>query len=69
MVTIMAMVMVPIMPWRFPGPVAVAMGPIGMATIGRIAIAAVTMSIGRAVMATAGKATPQRQQQQQHRKR
>jgi hypothetical protein len=52
MVTIMAMVMVPIMPWRFPGPVAVAMGP-----------------IGRAVMATAGKATPQRQQQQQHRKR
>jgi hypothetical protein len=48
------MAMVPMMPRRFPGPVTVAIVPVGVAAIGRIAIAAVTMAIGGAVMATVG---------------
>jgi len=40
-----------------------------MAAIGRIAIAAITMAIGGAVIAATGKAATQSQQQEQHRKR
>jgi uncharacterized membrane protein YccF (DUF307 family) len=58
------MAMLPIMPRWLPSPVAVVVGPVGMAAIRCIAIAAVT--IGRAVMPTAGKATAKRQQKQQH---
>ena len=60
------MAMLPIMPRWLPSPVAVVVGPVGMAAIRRIAIAAVTMAIGGAVMPTAGKATAKRQQKQQH---
>jgi hypothetical protein len=63
------MAMVPIMPRRFPGPVTVAIVPVGMAAIWRIAIAAVTITIRRPVMAVAGQASAQRQQQKQHGKR
>jgi hypothetical protein len=48
------MAILPIMPRRVPSPVALAIGPVGMAAIGRIAIATVAMAIGRAVMAATG---------------
>jgi hypothetical protein len=48
------MAILPIMPRRFPSPVTVAIVPVGMAAIWRIAIAAVAMAIGRAVMAATG---------------
>jgi hypothetical protein len=60
MVGRMMVAVMPIMPLRFKGAVAVAIGPMGMASaIGYVAIAAI--AIGRAVMATAGKAAAQRQ--------
>ena len=63
------MVVMPVMPMRFEGAVTVPIGPIRMATIGRITIVAVTITIGRPVMAVAGKTAAQSQQQEQHRKR
>jgi len=56
------MVILPIMPRRLPSPITMAIVPVRMAAIGRIAIAAVTIAIGRAVMAATGKASAQRQQ-------
>ena len=58
----MVVMVVPIMPVRFEGAIAVPIGPIGMAAIGRVAIAAITITVGRAVMAAAGKAAAQGQQ-------
>ncbi len=63
----MVVVMLPIMPVRFEGTVAVPIMPMGMAAIGRIAIATITIAEGRAVMAAAGEATAQAQHQEQQR--
>jgi hypothetical protein len=53
---------VPIMPVRFPGAIAVPIGLIGMAAIRRVTVAAITMAIVGPVMAAAGKAAAQSQQ-------
>jgi len=65
----MVMVLLPIMPMWFEGAIAVPIGPIGMATIGRVTIVTVTIAIGGSVMAITGKASAQGEQQEHHRKR
>ena len=60
------MVVISMVTVRFEGAVAVVIGPIRMAAIGRGAIASVTMGIRRAVMTATGKAATQRQQHEQH---
>jgi hypothetical protein len=61
MVMVMPAVM-PIMPVRFEGAIAVPIGPIGMAAIRRVTVAAITIAIMGPVMAIAGKAAAQGQQ-------
>ncbi len=57
----MRMVVISMVTVRFEGAVAVVIGPIRMAAIGRGAIVSVTMGIRRAVMTAAGKTATQRQ--------
>ena len=52
------MMMLPMMPRRFPSPVALVVGPVGVAAIRRIAIA--TIAIGRAVTVSISEASAQR---------
>jgi hypothetical protein len=60
----MVVMVVPIMPVRFEGAIAVPIGPIGMAAIRRVTVAAITIAIAIVgpVMAAAGKAAAQGQQ-------
>jgi hypothetical protein len=58
----MVVMVVPIMPVRFEGAIAVPIGPIGMAAIRRVTVSAITIAIVGPVMAAAGKAAAQGQQ-------